>query len=241
MPTLDKQYKSLLPKGELNPKLWKDEKLDPEIKANLIRIAVDFAKEANVDLSKIRDIIITGSSANYNWSKYSDIDLHLVVEYDDFSDDSDLIKDYFTAKKTVWNNEHDITIKGHEVETYIQDEDEPHYASGVYSLKHDKWLSKPDHISVKNVDKHSVLQKAKVLTKLVDSIKEIFDDGDYEKAHSSAERMKAKIRKMRKHGLEKAGEFSVENLAFKLLRRNGSLEKLSDVFNESYDKLRSIK
>lgn len=237
MQNFDKQFDSLLPVSELNPKLWEDFHLNFEVKSKLAIIAIDFAKEANIDLSKLRDIILTGSSANYNWSQYSDIDLHLVVEYDDFSDDSELIADYFKAKKTIWNADHDVLIYGHEVEVYIQDEDEPNYATGVYSLKHNKWLQDPKHLAASSLDRSGSIKKARSAAHLIDSIQELFDAENYVDTYKAAKRMKARIRKMRKHGLESGGEFSPENLAFKLLRRTGYLEKLDNVYKKSYDML----
>ena len=59
---------------------------------------------------------MTGSLANYNWSKFSDIDLHIIVNYEDIDDNSELVKDYVTAKRIVWNDTHDIKIYGFEVE-----------------------------------------------------------------------------------------------------------------------------
>lgn len=241
MDHFEEQFDSLLPRKELNPKLWNDSKLDKKVKSRLVVIGVNFAKDANIDLSKLQDMVITGSSANYNWSKYSDIDLHLVVDYTDFSEDSELISEYFRAKKTIWNDDHDITIYGHEVETYIQDEKEPHYALGVYSLKHNKWLHNPEHISASSLDRNGSIRKAKVLAHLINSIQDLYDAENYKDAYKASKRMKEKIRKMRKQGLEKGGEFSTENLAFKLLRRSNYLEQLDNLYHNSYDNLLGLK
>ena len=63
-------------KKELNPKFWKDDKLDSRIRIKLLDIADDFIDFLGVDWVKPEDITITGSLANYNWNKkYSDIDL----------------------------------------------------------------------------------------------------------------------------------------------------------------------
>ncbi len=237
---LENQLDHLLPKKELNPKLWRGTTIRSNIIEPLKIIALDFADEVNIDESKIKDIIITGSSSNYNWSKYSDIDLHIVVEYDDFSKNKELVENYFYAKKRLWNDEHNILFFGYEVEVYIQDEDEPHYASGVYSLKNDKWLHKPEYLSGKNIDKKGVINKTKTLVHIIKEIEQIFKDKEYKKAHKLAERLKKKIRKMRHHGLETNGEFSTENLAFKILRRLEYLKKLNNIYNKSYDEMRSL-
>ena len=45
-----------------------------------------------------------------------------------------------------------------------------------------------------------------------------------------------KIKKMRQSGLDSGGEFSVENIVFKVLRRNGMLDRLYDIKTVAYDK-----
>ena len=54
-------------------------------------------------------------------------------------------------------------------------------------------------------------------------------------------RIKEKIRSMRQSGLERAGEFSTENLAFKILRRNGYLERLYSTATKDFDDSLSVK
>ena len=98
-----------------------------------MEIAQDFYNSLETD-AELKDVTFTGSLANYNWSKYSDVDLHLIVDYKDVNDDQDLVKDYFNAKKSIWNRNHDIFIDGYEVEVYVQDNNEPHTSSGVYSV-----------------------------------------------------------------------------------------------------------
>jgi len=74
----------------------------------------------------------------------------------------------------------------------------------------------------------------------IDEIERDFNDEKYEEAFKKTEFLKEKIRNMRKSGLETGGAFSVENLAFKVLRRNESLKKLNDLKLMSYDKMKSI-
>ena len=52
--------------------------------------------------------------------------------------------------------------------------------------------------------------------------------------------MKEKIRDMRTAGLKRAGEYSAENLAFKLLRRTGYLKKMYDTHVSDYDSYMSL-
>jgi len=125
------------------------------------------------------------------------------------------------------------------VEIYVQDYLEPHIATGMYSIKKDQWIRKPNKLKPE-IDYKCVTVKANCIMDEIDDIQEDFDAEDYIEAHDKTVSLKEKIRNMRKSGLESGGAFSVENLAFKVLRRNESLKKLNDLKLMSYDKMHSI-
>ena len=227
---------------ELNKDFWnqEDDKLDPEIRQKLIAIANDFWNSLEVGDAEYDDITFTGSLAAHNYSQFSDVDLHLLVDFSDVDDKVDLVREYFNAMKSIWNRLHDILIKGYEVEIYVQDINDPHEAQGLYSVLNDEWLKKPV-LDKQDFDKDNVRKKAAGLMDQIDRLEPLIEEGKYEEAEKYADKLKAKIRKMRKTGLETVGAYSVENLAFKVLRRNGYLEKLSDAKREAYDKMLSIK
>ena len=227
---------------ELNKDFWnqEDDKLDPEIRQKLIAIANDFWNSLEVGNADYEDITFTGSLAAHNYSHFSDVDLHLLVDFSQVDDKIDLVREYFNAMKSIWNRLHDILIKGYEVEIYVQDINDPHEAQGLYSVLNDDWLKKPV-LDKQDFDKDNVRKKATGLMDQIDRLEPLIKDGKYQEAEKYADKLKAKIRKMRKTGLETIGAYSVENLAFKVLRRNGYLEKLSDAKREAYDKMLSIK
>tara|TARA_Y100001937_G_scaffold32944_1_gene46987 strand:+ start:3484 stop:4269 length:786 start_codon:yes stop_codon:yes gene_type:complete len=231
---------SLGVQDDLDREVW-DEKdqLKSEIREKLLEIAKDFWENQDLDDVKIKDIIFTGSLANYNWSKFSDIDLHIVIDYSDVNKDEELVRKYFNSIKSAWNRDHDIRIKDYEVEIYVQDYLEPHIATGIYSVQDDKWIKKPSKFNPE-IDYNCVTIKANCLMDEVDEVQKDFDDNEYDLAHKKTISLKEKIRNMRKSGLETGGAFSVENLAFKVLRRNGYLKKLNDLKLMSYDKIQSI-
>jgi len=224
---------------ELNPKLWnEDEEVRPGIKGALMDIVEEFMEGLDLDLD-IKDVIVTGSIANYNWSKFSDIDLHILLDFAEINDDKEMVKKFFDAVRSNWNKLHNITVKGHEVEIYVQDEKEPHISTGVYSLDEDRWLVKPKKIRPQ-IDRHTALKKMRHISREIEKLSLIHDRQDYDKSFALAERLKEKIKKMRQSGLERAGIYSPENLAFKMLRRSGDIEQLFAVFTDAYDKLHSV-
>ena len=82
---------------------------------------------------------------------------------------------------------------------------------------------------------------AKVIAKLIsDLIEDNMDKENYPIVVKYSELLSDKLKKMRLCGLDKGGEYSVENLSYKLLRRSGHLQKLWDAKLEAYDKMMSI-
>jgi len=219
---------------ELQQKVWDgDEKIHPGVKGALMDIVDDFIERLDLD-AEVKDIIVTGSLANYNWSKFSDIDIHILIDFKDVNENEELVKRFLDAVRSNWNKAHDIKVKGHEVELYVQDENEPHVSTGVYSLMNDKWLVKPNRVKP-FIDKKTAKKKAANIEREVDKVAAILYDGNHNAALEAAANLKDKIKRMRSDGLEKAGIFSPENLAFKMLRRSNAIGKLHDAYIKAYD------
>jgi hypothetical protein len=221
---------------DLNFKIWGgDKKMKSEVKKTLLKIADDYFESLELPGVDIEDVTMTGSLANYNWSKYSDVDLHIVVDYDELPMERDLVKDFFKSKTSNWNKEHDVKIYGYDVELYIQDINEPHHSTGVYSILNNEWKTEPEKKKIDFNDK-SVKEKAERLMDRIEEIYDEMDDVDNEETVERVEKLTDKIKKMRQSGLETGGEFSVENIVFKVLRRNGMLDRLYDIKTVAYDR-----
>ena len=227
--------KSFYIKDDLNPKLWNNFELDGEVREKLIKIAQDFyiSTELKAD---VKDIILTGSLSNYNWSeKYSDYDLHILIDFDDVDDNVELVKKFTDAAKKNWNDEHDIKIKGYEVEVYIQDIDESHKSSGVFSLLNNKWNVRPEKVEFEP-DEDALREKAKSVMMSVDDLEDEVDEDKYEAFVEKIQKVWDKVKNYRKSGLEsEGGELSIGNLVFKLLRRNNYITKIMDMKKKAYD------
>jgi predicted nucleotidyltransferase len=216
-----KIVKSFKPKDELSPQIFDGDKMREDVRKRLLEIADDFIESFGVEFF-IHDIVLTGSLANFNWSNFSDVDLHILIDYKESEYRFELVKEFFDAKKSVWNEKHDIKIKGYNVEVYVQDLDEPHISSGVYSILHDKWLLKPEK-DIANVDDRKILEKGEEYAKRIDDLMKI---KDIDNILPKIESLRLKLKEFRQGGLESGGEYSYENLVYKLLRRNGYIEKL---------------
>ena len=226
----------------LEPQIWQGEQLNEAVKQSLVAIAVDFFDDLGLDdttEANIEDITFTGSVANFNWTKKSDIDLHLIVDFSKIDENYDLVREYFSAKTSSWNKMHEIKILGYEVEIYVQDVDEKHISSGVYSIKNDEWIIKPVR-KEPEIDAEMVMRKAQSFSDMIERAEDLYDDKKYQEAYEFSIKLAKKIKKFRQSGLEDKGEYSFENLAFKFLRNSGIIKNLFDVRNKSYDKMMSL-
>ena len=237
--TVDQQaLKSFEVNDTLEPEVWENEKLIPEVREALLKIVNDFLIDLPFDLDP-EDITLTGSLANYNWSKYSDIDLHIVLDFATVDESVELVRELFRNLQMNWNIRHDIFMKGYEVEIYFQDSQEPHLSTGIYSIQNDDWLVKSEKESV-SIDYVNIEKKAEDIVNRIDHIEQMMKDEEGDAVLEAIERLKAKIRNMRQSGLEGAGQFSVENLAFKVLRRSEELKRLSNLKAKAYDEFMTI-
>jgi hypothetical protein len=203
---------------ELNPALWSDMRLLPEVRLQLLRIARHFADFLKVTRLNLVDITISGSNAGYNYNQFSDIDLHLVVK--NAVDNEEL----FTAKKNQYNFTYDINLNGVPVELYVQDSNQVHHSTGIYSVLDNKWLSLPKRTHPEATPEQ-IKSKARNYAGIIN---QAMRSQRLEKCEAAME----ELRRLRKAGLEQGGEQSVENLAFKLLRARGQIDKLRKYINK---------
>lgn len=228
----------------LNPYIWEnykskdfDEiKLKNTLRTDILKIAKLFIESFNIEGIEIDDILFVGSLANYNWSDYSDVDIHVVLNKSQFDGDDDIIQELFDAKRAIFNDKHVITIKGYDVELYAQDTNEILDATGIYSVLYAKWLKTPPKLNT-SFNKKVIIDKVKSFNY---TLKAIENMEDIDKKIETIDKLKDKIKKYRKSGLHKGGEYSNENLVFKYLRRSGYMEKLSDLKNSLIDKQLTI-
>lgn len=211
----------------LNPKIWDGEDLKPEVKAKLLKIAAAFERFIGVDLD-VTDITVTGSNANYTWTEHSDLDLHLIIP----GTATDEQRELYSAKKALWAELHDIRIKGLPVECYVQGSEEPHHSTGVYSLESDAWLERPKKVKP-SVDDGAVEAKKDDLMRRIETA---LLSKDIDKLKT----VKDRVTDMRRSGLERAGEWSVENIVFKILRNLGIIDEITEKIRELEDQELSL-
>lgn len=222
-------------KDQLNPDFWNNFRLNPEVETNLLKLANSFFKELELPSNiRMKDILFVGSLANFNWSKFSDIDLHIVIDYDEFEEGRDFIKKHFDAEKNLWNDKHEIKIFGYPVEIYVQDTKEKLAASAIYSIQTNKWKLKPEKENFK-IDKNLIKRKVQKIFDKLSNIRDSYDNKDYQGVIDKVTALKDTIKQMRKSGLEKGGEFSTENLVFKVLRRTDFMELINSFKDKAYD------
>ena len=226
----------------LNSKLFnKEEVLKSTVRDKLLEIVDTFLadlKEQEVKI-KVDDILLIGSNASYNYTKDSDIDLHILANTKAVNYPADLGAALYSAYRSVFNKQLDIKICGIPLEIFVEIEDSPRVSNGVYSVNKNKWIKKPIHEDIPEYDKdaldHLVEKWEAKYKKLVDEIKadKLTDEKKVVKL------LEEIYDKLRKKGISK-GEYSIENLAFKELRNKGYLDKLKDYRNKLLSKRLSL-
>lgn len=238
-------YKKILDsfsiKETLNPKVWencedpKKAVLIPKVRKALMRISEEFIDDLGDDIF-VDDIYLMGSLANFNWSEYSDFDLHVIIDFERYGKQEELYKELFDLKKKLFNDKHNIKIFGYDVELYAQGLSDESHSDGVYSVMNNEWIHRPTKTH-KNIDMSVLKTKIKCWTdKIDDAIDNAKSEGDAE----NLKKIKDKLKDYRQSGLNKDGEFSYENLVFKYLRRSGHIGKLFDEKNKIKDKELSV-
>ena len=216
---------------QLNPKLFHGQHLRPDVDEQLQVIASDFISELGIQDLDVKDVTVSGSNAAYSYTPHSDLDLHILVDLSQYSDD-EVYQELFQAKKNLYNDSHDITINGIPVELYIQDAAEPVTSLGEYSVKDKKWLRLPTRRRA-NFDQTATKAKYEKLLDIIDTTLHSDNMGKVNKVLK-------KITQYRQAGLDKGGEFGPENLAYKALRSRGYITKLYDLRDRLHSKHLSL-
>ena len=233
--------KSFKTKDSLSKDIFDDSmSMNNDVRKQLLGVSHNFIESLGVEFF-IHDVVLTGSLANYNWSSFSDVDLHILIDMDEIAGETnifhDIVKEFFDSKKNVWNSKHNIKIKEFDVEIYVQDVNEAHVSSGVYSVLHDKWIVIPQKDKL-DIDRRKIIERGEEFSQKIDNLIDKSNHG--EDVIKGIEELRLKLKRFRQSGLDEGGEFSYENLTFKLLRRNGYIQKLLDLKTKIIDKKLSI-
>lgn len=247
MKSEDISLNSFKTKDTLHPKFWVNDKLNSNVRLRLLDIAYDFWEEMGADWVKPADIVLTGSIANYNWSRYSDVDVHILVDFSKVYDKrQEFVENYFKAQKEQWEAAHpSLKIYGFDVEIYVEDVNTDNPSTGIYSLEKNKWVVEPDDFQDVVINQEYVKRKSAQFMTQIDQICSKLTKAKSEKQYETlGKKMYSLFRKMktlRKEGLDSKGELSSGNIIWKVCRRMGYIEKMWDVLNKTYDRIYSIR
>ena len=216
--------------NELNPLLWQGEELQPEVKMALLRIARDFVEYVEVPF-KVEDLVLTGSQLGYYYTKHSDLDLHIIVDFDTVDCDREAAE-LFDTKRLLYKKQYDISIHGVPVEVYIEDSNFP-AVSATYSLGDGGWRVKPDS-QPQEIDTEEIVRMSKIWQTVIGKA---IESNDLE----TGRKVLKMLRNYRKLGLKQTGEYGIENLVYKTLRNSKIIEKLMKLIGDLHDQSLSIK
>ena len=207
----------------LNPVFWIGDSLKPEVNEKLMQFAEAFVAFVDMDERAIVDVLLLGGNAGYNYTQYSDLDVHIVVDPKYIPDcNPDLLDQYYMDKKTLWELTHNVTIYGVKAEPYIERPGITRKKSqGVWSIMKKSWIQKPTPFEG-DVDEKEIEKKVNNFINQINSLIKASDaDG--------LKNLVKKLRDSRGTSLQKYGEYGFENMVFKELRNQGYIDKIRTV------------
>lgn len=216
--------------NELNPLLWQGEDLRPEVKMALLKIAKDFVEYVEVPF-EVKDLVLTGSQLGYYYTKHSDLDLHIIVDFDTVNCDREAAE-LFDTKRLLYKKQYDISIHGVPVEVYIEDSNFP-AVSATYSLGKGGWKVKPNS-QPEEINSAEIIRMSKIWQTVIGKA---IESNDLE----TGRKVLKMLRNYRKLGLKQTGEYGIENLVYKTLRNSKIIEKLMKMIGDLHDQSLSIK
>jgi hypothetical protein len=238
--------KSFNKKDTLCPSIWKDGDLKKFVRRHLYALAKEFMEGLDDNMNiPIRDVLLVGSIAGFNWSKYSDVDLHVTVNFDELSKygTRETLQSLFDMKKADWNANHDIYVYGYPVEMYIQGDDTKNESDGIYSVKYGKWIKVPSGgspIMHKQLIKNQAARYINIIDKLVDAADVARSVRQCQALYDELDMIADEVYAGRKSGLAEEGESAAGNIVFKVLRRTGHMDLIKQTKRLLYDKMRQI-
>ncbi|MCK9543559.1 MAG: hypothetical protein M0R03_16195 [Novosphingobium sp.] len=240
------ELNSFKPKKELNSIIFPNNMINSEVRVKLLDIADDFVDFLKIGWIKPKDVVLVGSIVGYNWSEYSDIDLHIVIDFNEVDVDKEMLEEYFSSKKRLWNKNHeDLRIYSFPVEVHVENFGEPSNSNGRYSLETNAWIDFPEPNPPIQLEKYEIKQKSMVLMNKIDDFEEKINI-DFNKKNKikiyleEIEKLSNYIINMRRDSINKYGENSVGNFVFKVLRRSGYIGKLNELKLKTYNIYNSI-
>ena len=202
---------------ELNPVLWSDNKLRPDIKEKIMDLVNEFQSTLDIPLT-ILDINIVGSNASYNYTDKSDVDIHIITNFEEYGYPKEFIKVAMNSFKTNFNNKYDVNYGGYNVEIYVEEVKSSPQTNGIYSVLRDEWIKEPVKLQPIDVDLEPEY------TLFTDRINEILSGGTEE----DIIRVIDDLYLLRRNSLVMDGEFGKGNLIFKTIRNDGLLDELKE-------------
>lgn len=214
----------------LNEKLWNvtTKQLLPEVKDKVVEIVTFFEENVEVPI-EIVDVQLCGSNASYNYTESSDLDVHIIANFEAVSTETELLQTVYDVKKSQFNKNYDVTVHGVEIELYVQDIKSTVVSNGIYSVCDDVWIKEPKPI--KSATKHNT---EKEVEKWKEHIFKAIEECNYEDILHLLDNLYL----MRHNSIAVDGEYSVGNQIFKDLRSQGVVDKLKNAYIKSIsDKL----
>lgn len=208
----------------LNSDLFNTEtsEMHPDVHQALMKVAAFFLEDYLDSEIPIIDIRVVGSNASYNYTAASDIDLHIVTNFEQLTPCVELISQLFQLQKSKFNADYNIKVKGREVEVYVEDLKAGAVSNGVYSILKNDWVKFPKQINA------NIEDTSEDVVAWIEDIETAINTNNISDVQDCINRLYL----MRKDSIAAEGEYSYGNQVFKDIRNLGYLNKLKSTYKD---------
>jgi hypothetical protein len=216
---------------QLNPTYWQNDTMKPEIRAKLKQIGqVKFDElKASLPNIKLKDILFSGSLANYNYTKSSDINIHLIVDVSNVSCDRNVVDAYVNLINGYWFATANLSVLNTPLQVTVLTG--LHETGGFYSLFNGTWINKPTHPNP-TYTKRELTEQVKLYHLQIHTLQEEYTKDSAAFDCPKAEALLKQLKGARGTGLKRDGYSAIENNTYRILRSVNDLKVLNDLVEQ---------
>lgn len=206
---------------KLNNKIWNGTELRKEVRDKILEIVSYFTSELEIELP-VLDIYLVGSNASYNYTDKSDLDVHIITNFNLLDSSEEILQAYYRIETSNFNKNYNVSIHGVDIELYIEDVESSAVSNGIYSIYKEDWIKFPEPIDIDEFD------TSKDVIELSNGIRKAIASNSFDNVKNQLD----KIYLMRKESIANEGEYGYGNQLFKDLRNLGLIDKLKEKYKE---------
>lgn len=210
---------------------WDGDKMRPEVQASLKKTGLQYfgRLEQKLPCVKLKDILFTGSLSNYNYTSFSDVDLHLTVDIADCKCKA-LVSEYITLMNYYHHETEEEVFLRRPMQVTVIMANQDKGQDSRYSVLQAKWVVMPEPGRKVPYSKQALSDYVMAYHEQIRELKALFHTDPKAFDCERAQSLFSKLKQERAAGLKGArGYDSIENTAYRVIRSVGDLSTLYDL------------